>query len=381
MKISKKVEGLGGSASRAGAGGSPLAKRTETNANRSTLRTAVELVEAGLLPHAQQANADAVAARYAIAVTPAVAELIDRADSADPIARQYLPSAAELRTLPQELADPIGDHAKSPVKGIVHRYPDRVLLKLTGVCAVYCRFCFRREMVGPGHEATLPAADLAAALDYIRATPAIWEVIVTGGDPLMASARRIAELVAALDAIPHVKVVRWHTRLPVAAPERVTTELAAAVGSARRVATWVAIHANHARELTPAARAACDRLGAAGCALVSQSVLLRGVNDDVESLDALMRAFVEARIKPYYLHHGDLAPGTSHFRTTLAQGQALMAALRQRLSGLAMPTYVLDLPGGDGKVPAGPAHVGADGAGVVDQHGRPHPYRDVCEGP
>lgn len=349
----------------------------------ATLRTAAELVEAGLLPREQEAAAEAVAARYAVAVTPAVAELIDGAAEADPIARQYIPSAAELVTLPQELADPIGDHAKSPLKGIVHRYPDRVLLKLTGVCAVYCRFCFRREMVGPGHEAMLPPADLAAALDYIRRTPAVWEVIVTGGDPLMASARRIAELVAALDAIPHVKVVRWHTRVAVVAPERVTTELAAAIGSASAKATWVAIHANHARELTPAARAACDRLIAAGCQLVSQSVLLRGVNDDVATLEALMRAFVEARIKPYYLHHGDLAPGTSHFRTTLAEGQALMAALRQRLSGLAMPTYVLDLPGGAGKVPAGAAHVEADASGVsvTDQRGSPVIYRDVCEGP
>ncbi len=377
--MTKDVECPGVSASRADGGASPLAQRPVG----TTLRTPTELVAAGLLPSEARAAAEAVAARYAVAVTPAVAALIDRADAADPIARQYIPDAAELRTTPDELADPIGDALKSPVRGLVHRYPDRVLLKLTGVCAVYCRFCFRREMVGPGHEATLPAGDLAAALGYIAAHPDIWEVIVTGGDPLMASPRRIRDLVVALDAVAHVRVVRWHTRVPVSAPERVTAELAEAIGSGRRTATWVAIHANHARELTPEARAACDRLMAAGAALVSQSVLLRGVNDDVASLEALMRAFVEARIKPYYLHHGDLAPGTSHFRTTLAHGQVLMAELRRRLSGLAMPTYVLDSPAAHGKVPAAAGHVSVAGgeARVVGRDGVERRYRDVCEGP
>lgn len=345
----------------------------------ATLRTVADLAAAGLVrPESGHALAE-VAQRYAIAVTPALAGLIDRTDPHDPIARQFVPDPRELQRLPHERDDPIGDGDKSPVPGLVHRYPDRVLLKVAHVCAIYCRFCFRREMVGPAKGASLSEAELAAALDYIRARPAIWEVILTGGDPLVLSPRRVAELTGALEAIPHVRVLRWHTRLPVAAPERVTADLAAALKPRHGRAVYLALHANHPRELTPAAREALARLADAGISLVSQSVLLKGVNDDVATLEALMRAFVESRVKPYYLHHGDLAPGTSHLRTTLAEGQALIAALRGRLSGLAMPTYVLDIPGAHGKVPAGPAYVAATGGGatVTDASGRQHDYADA----
>jgi len=297
-----------------------------------------------------------VAERYAVAITPAMSRLIDRRNDADPIARQFLPDPRELDARRDERADPIGDHAHQAVPGLVHRYPDRVLLKLVNVCAVYCRFCFRREMVGPEHGRSLAAAELAAAFDYIRANPQIWEVILSGGDPLVLSPRRVGEVTAALGGIERVKVLRWHTRVPVVAPERVTAELVAALRSTQQ-AVWVALHVNHPRELTPAARAAIAGLADAGIALVSQSVLLKGVNDDPLVLEALMRAFVECRIKPYYLHHLDRAPGTAHFRTTIAAGQALVAGLRGRLSGLAQPTYVLDLPGGHGKVPIGPTYV------------------------
>ncbi len=266
------------------------------------------------------------------------------------------------------------------MKGLVHRYPDRVLLKIVGACAVYCRFCFRREMVGPASEMALSEAELDATLVYIRAHPEIWEVILTGGDPLVLSPRRIGEVCGRLGEIAHVKVLRWHTRIPVVAPERVTAELVAALKSARQT-VYVAIHANHPRELTRRARAALARLADAGIPLVSQTVLLRGVNDDAATLEALMRAFVEARVTPYYLHHGDLAPGTAHLRTTIAHGQALMAELRRRLSGLALPTYVLDIPGGYGKVPAGPSYLTATGAGayaVEDPGGATHAYQDCC---
>ncbi len=349
------------------------------SAGPATLRNVADLVAAGLVPPDVEASLAEVAQRYAIAVSPAMAELIDRNDPDDPIARQLVPSPRELQRLPHERDDPIGDSQKSPVPGLVHRYPDRVLLKIAHVCAIYCRFCFRREMVGPAKGASLSEDELAAALDYIRARPAIWEVILTGGDPLVLSPRRIAELTAALETIPHVKVLRWHTRLPVAAPERITDELVAALKSNAGRAVYVALHANHPRELTPDARRALARLADAGISLVSQSVLLKGVNDDVATLAALMRAFVEARVKPYYLHHGDLAPGTSHLRTTLAEGQALIAALRGRLSGLAMPTYVLDIPGAHGKVPAGPAYVttNASGTTVTDPQGGHHDYNDT----
>jgi lysine 2,3-aminomutase len=276
---------------------------------------------------------------------------------------------------PEESRDPIGDDARSPVEGIVHRYPDRVLLKLVNACAVYCRFCFRREMVGPGRGGLAPAA-LAKALDYIRACPQIWEVILTGGDPLVLSARRLKDVVTRLAAIAHVKVIRVHTRVPVAAPERVTAALVRALRAEKKKkkATFVVLHVNHPRELTKQARAACARLVDAGIPMLSQSVLLRGVNDDAATLGALLRALVECRIKPYYLHHADLAPGTAHLRTSIAAGQALMRALRGRYSGLCQPAYVLDIPGGYGKSPIGANYMSEDGATVEDFNGRRHTY-------
>lgn len=347
------------------------------NENRS-IRTSQELVAAGLLPPERQGEVEAVAARYAIALTPAMVELIDRDDPADPIAKQFVPDPAELVVLPQELADPIGDAAHSPVEGIVHRYPDRVLLKAVHVCPVYCRFCFRREMVGPHGLGTLSPEALDTALGYIAAHSEIWEVILTGGDPLVLSPRRLGEIMERLRAIPHVRVVRFHSRVPVVEPERVDAALVDALLSAGK-ATYVALHANHPHELTPAARAACARLVDAGIVMLSQSVLLRGVNDDPDVLAELMRAFVETRIKPYYLHHPDLAPGTSHFRLAIAEGQALVAALRGRLSGLCQPTYVLDIPGGYGKSPIAAPMIEERGAGcyaVSDFRGGVHAYED-----
>jgi lysine 2,3-aminomutase len=322
----------------------------------ATLREPAELVAHGLVSPAARADLEKVAARYAVAVTSDIADLIDRDDPDDPIARQFIPSLEELVAAPGENADPIGDHSHSPVAGIVHRYPDRVLFKLVHVCAVYCRFCFRREMVGPGKETALSPAAYRDALDYIGAHREIWEVILTGGDPLMLSPRRLAEIMADLAAIDHVRIIRIHTRVPVADPARISAAMVAALRVAGAT-TWVALHANHARELTGTARAACARLIDAGIPMVSQSVLLRGVNDDAAVLEALMRAFVECRIKPYYLHHGDLAPGTAHLRTTLARGQQLMRTLRGRVSGLCQPDYVLDIPGGHGKSPVGPNYL------------------------
>ena len=316
-----------------------------------------------------------VAKRYAVAISPALRALIDPADAADPIARQFLPDVAELTVTAEELFDPIADEAHSPVRGIVHRHHDRVLLKVVASCPVYCRFCFRREMVGPGKGDALSTSDLAAALGYIRSHPEIWEVILTGGDPFILSPRRVSRIMSALAEAGHVKIVRWHTRVPVVGPERVTDALASSL-TAPGIASWVAIHANHPRELTGAARRAIARLAEAGVALVSQSVLLKGVNDDVETLIALMRGFVEAGIKPYYLHHPDLARGTSHFRLDIEEGLALTRELRARMSGLAQPTYVLDLPGGHGKVvlDSGNVEKTANGHRIRDFRGIWHDY-------
>ncbi len=341
-----------------------------------TLRTAADLHASGLIPAEQVAELRKVAARYAVALTPAVAELIDPADAHDPIARQFVPDPAELMTKRTERADPIGDDAHSPVEGIVHRYPDRVLLKLVHICAVYCRFCFRREMVGPGQKQALTPAALEHALAYIREHREIWEVILTGGDPLVLSPRRLQAVVQQLAAIDHVKVLRLHTRVPVVEPGRLTPGLVRAIAAFGKAA-YVVLHVNHARELTAEARAACARLADAGIPLLSQSVLLKGVNDDTQTLGDLMRSLVECRIKPYYLHHGDLAPGTAHLRTSIEQGQDLMRGLRGDYSGLCQPTYVLDIPGGHGKSPIGPHYLQAvtEASYVVeDYRGGRHGY-------
>lgn len=347
------------------------------NAPPKTLRSIAEFEAAGLV-RSDAAALEAVAARYAIAISPALVDLIDPTDPHDPIARQFVPDRAELTVTAEERTDPIGDDPASPVEGVVHRHPDRVLLKLVHICPVYCRFCFRRAMIGPSGRPSLSREALAAALDYIRSHSEIWEVILTGGDPFILSERKLGKVIAALTDIAHVKIIRIHTRVPVATPERITTELIRALRTSGRP-TYVVLHANHPRELTLAARIACGRIIDAGIPMLSQSVLLRGVNDNAETLAALMRAFVEARIKPYYLHHADLAPGTAHLRTTLAEGEALMHAMRARLSGLCQPTYVLDLPGGAGKVPVGPRYlaeaVGSPGrTRLSDLHGRPHLY-------
>jgi lysine 2,3-aminomutase len=344
-------------------------------AKDKTARSADDLIAGGAVTADRREEIEAVAGRYAVAVTPAMLDLIDPTDENDPIARQFVPSAAELDIRPEELADPIGDDAHAPVKGIVHRYPDRVLLKALHACPVYCRFCFRREMVGPGG-AGLSGAELNAAIAYVAERPEVFEVILTGGDPMMLSPRRLSDILDRLDAIPHLGVVRLHTRVPVVDPERVGKALTDALRG-REKAIWVAVHANHPREITDAAKQALRRLAEAGAALVSQTVLLRGVNDDPAVLEALFRELVKARVKPYYLHHCDLAPGTAQFRTGIEDGWRLMKALRGRLSGLAQPTYVLDIPGGHGKVPVGPGYLeGSDAAGwtVEAPNGQLHSY-------
>jgi len=348
--------------------------RADTSGSLTTLDA---LVDAGLLDDASAVHCAPVAEKYAVAVTAEVADLI-RSGAAG-VRAQYLPTPHELRIHPAELNDPIGDAAHSPVPRIVHRHPDRVLFKIVNVCPVYCRFCFRREMVGPGRSSALDAAAIDAAIDYIDTHGEIREVIFTGGDPLVLSPRRIADIVARIAAINHVEVMRWHTRVPVVSPEHVTAQLVEALQSDSK-AVFVAVHANHADEFTSAARRACRRLIAGGLSLVSQTVLLRGVNDDIGMLESLMRTFAGLGIKPYYLHHCDLAPGTAHFRVPIGRGLRLIAELRRRVSGLCQPTYVLDLPGGFAKVPLDSRSVREIGAGryeIEDGSGRVHIYCDA----
>ncbi|MBF0888584.1 MULTISPECIES: lysine-2,3-aminomutase-like protein [Gluconobacter] len=336
---------------------------------RATLRTPSDLIDAGLANEADRSALEAVGERFTMAIPPAFQDLITHPD--DPIARQVIPDARELVTLPHEDTDPIGDDALSPVPGIVHRYADRALLKPLLVCPLYCRFCFRREHVGPGG-GLLNDAELETALDWVRQHPDIREIILTGGDPLMLAPRRLKHIVQSLSDMPHIETIRIHSRVPVADPARMTEELLDAMET--DCAMWLVVHANHARELTPKATKAIRAVLSRAIPVLSQSVLLRGVNDTVESLEALLRAFLKARVKPYYLHHLDAAAGTGHFHVPVEEGQALLRQLRGRVTGLAWPTYVLDIPGGRGKVPIGPEYLKPDSPGTVST-----PDGEICD--
>jgi lysine 2,3-aminomutase len=345
---------------------------------RRTLTSVADLAAAGLLSPEAASRLAAVERRYSVAVTAQIAALIDLGDPADPIGRQFLPDIRELEIRPAERADPIGDAAHSALPGLVHRYPDRVLLKLLSVCPVYCRFCFRRETVGRGKGDVLSREAVAAALNYVAARPAIREVILTGGDPLIAPARRLAAVSVRLAEIPHVTLLRVHTRAPTAAPDLVTPARLQALAASGKTLR-VALHVNHARELSENARVAIARLRETGAELLSQTVLLKGVNDDAATLAALIRELCALGIAPYYLHHPDLAPGTGRFRFSLARGRALYAELAKLVSPAALPRYVLDIPGGFGKIPLdGASAVPLPGGGwrVLDRDGRAHDYPD-----
>lgn len=299
--------------------------------------------------------------------------LLDKNNPHDPIAKQFVPQVAELTISAVELEDPISDKAFSPVRGIIHRYPDRCLFTPVHVCPVYCRFCFRREKVGLSAE-TLTKDELNSAYDYIQNNKQIWEVILSGGDPLVLKANSIKTILNKLCEIDHVEIIRIHTRVPVVAPQRINADMIRALKCDKPV--YVVLHANHHKEFTHDARRACALLIDAGIPLLSQTTLLKNLNDNIEDLSELMRCFIKNRIKPYYLHQGDLAKGTQHFRTTIEKGQELMKQLRGRFSGICQPTYVLDIPGGFGKMPIGPNYLSKEEGGyrIEDYQGDFHFY-------
>lgn len=317
------------------------------------IRTVNALVEHGLVNSKEVKNLEQVVENFSLAITPEMSHLIDQNDPNDPIARQFVPTKDELTILDIEREDPIGDEPHAAVKGIIHRYRDRCLFTPVHVCPVYCRFCFRREKVGTN--AALTPQELEAAYAYIKAHQELWEVILTGGDPLIMKPRQMAKIISRLNEIEHIEIIRIHTRVPVVEPHRINEEMLAALKQKKTV--YVVLHANHPREFTAEARKACANLVDAGIPMLSQSVLVKGVNDNVETLSELMRCFIRNRVKPYYLHQGDMAKGTQHFRTTIEVGQALMKQMRGRFSGICQPTYVLDIPGGHGKSPIGPNYL------------------------
>lgn len=321
---------------------------------REGVRTVRDLDTLPLSPD-ERAAAEAAAANHKVRIPKPYLDLIDWNDPADPIRLQVIPSSEELAEKEGELGDPIADHGFSPVPRLTHRHADRVLLFPTYQCAVYCRFCFRKEsLTSIGRGYTREALEQAYA--YIEAHSEIREVILTGGDPLSLPDKALAEIRVRIEKIAHVRLLRIHTRVPVVLPSRVTEGLVQALRG--RLMVTVVTHFNHPREITPDTELACRTLRQAGFVLLNQSVLLKGVNDTVEVLEELCRELMyRLGVKPYYLHHGDLVRGMAHRRTTIAEGQALAAALRARLSGICNPVYVLDLPEGGGKVPLGSSYV------------------------
>ncbi|PLX94193.1 MAG: lysine 2,3-aminomutase [Desulfuromonas sp.] len=302
---------------------------------------------------------EAVAARYPLRIPRYYLDLIEGVG--DPLWRQAVPDPRELEDDGLD-ADPLAEERLAPLPAVVHRYPDRVLLLVSGECALYCRFCTRKRKVGCA-ASRLSLDELYAGIDYIARTPAISDVLISGGDPLLLSTDLLEDLLIRLRRIPHLEIIRIGSRVPVTLPQRIDAKLCAMLKQFAPL--YLNTHFNHPRELTTQAAAACARLADAGIPLGNQTVLLRGVNDDAATMAALCKGLLKIRVRPYYLHQMDLVRGTGHFRTRIEEGMALLQALRGPVSGLAIPHYVIDTPGGRGKVPILPETVESLGDEVV----------------
>ncbi len=291
---------------------------------------------------------------FRVDITPYFASLIDPQNPQDPIRRQTLPTASEILPFTGEMADSLAEDAHSPVPGLVHRYPDRVLMLVTTQCASYCRYCTRSRIVGDPSQ-TFSSKDYEAQLDYIRRTPQVRDVLLSGGDPLTLAPRVLERLLVSLREIPHVEIIRIGSRVPVFIPQRVTDDLCEMLQQFHPL--WLNIHVNHPNEITAELAEACDKLSRAGIPLGNQSVLLAGVNDSPYIQRKLVHALVQIRVRPYYLYQCDLVAGAGHFRTPIGKGIEIIEALRGHTSGFAVPTYVVDAPGGGGKIPLNPNYI------------------------
>ena len=292
--------------------------------------------------------------RFRMAITPYYASLIDMNNPDDPVRKQAIPSKKELLVSEGELNDPLAEQHYSPVSNIVHRYPDRVLFLLTDKCAMYCRHCTRRRMVGK-KDCSITEEAMENALQYIREHEVIRDVLLSGGDPLMLPDSKLENIISRLREIPHVEVIRIGTRVPVVLPMRITDELLIMLKKYHPI--WINTHFNHPNEITQASRAACEKIADAGIPLGNQNVLLRGVNDDVDTLKKLYTGLVKMRVRPYYMYQCDVAEGIGHFRTPVEKGIEIMRNIRGYISGFAVPTFVIDAPMGGGKVPINPEYL------------------------
>jgi lysine 2,3-aminomutase len=300
--------------------------------------------------------------RMATAITPYFAKLMDRNDSNCPIRRQAIPTMAEFHFSPADLMDPCAEDENSPVHGLVHRYPDRALLLVTDKCAVYCRYCTRRRMVGSS-EKCITEEDLDEAIAYIQATKKVRDVLISGGDPLLLEDDHLERIIAKVRKAPHVEIVRIGTRVPVTLPQRITPTLASILRKYHPL--WISIHFTHPKEITKEVRRACAILAEAGIPLGSQTVLLRGINDRSVVMKRLMHELLKIRVRPYYIYQCDLAMGTEHFRTPIAVGINIIEKLRGHTTGYAVPSFVIDAPGGGGKIPVGPTYLISQDKGRV----------------
>ena len=320
-----------------------------------------------------------------MAITPYYLSLIDPDDPHDPIRKQAIPTAKELHQSPADLLDPLHEDSDSPVPGLTHRYPDRVLLLTTDQCSMYCRHCTRRRFAGQ-HDTSVPVEQIDKCIEYVRNTPTVRDVLLSGGDVLMISDEMLEYIISRLREIPHVEIVRLGSRTPVVCPQRITPELCAMLKKYHPV--WLNTHFNHPKEITKEAAEACARLADAGVPLGNQSVLLAGVNDCVHTMKKLVQMLVQMRVRPYYIYQCDLYMGLEHFRTPVSKGIEIIEALRGHTSGYCVPTFVVDAPGGGGKTPVMPQYVISQTPhkvvlrnyeGVITTYTEPEHYEETCQ--
>ncbi|MDO7789028.1 lysine 2,3-aminomutase [Desulforamulus aquiferis] len=298
--------------------------------------------------------------KFRLAITPYYAALMHQSDRQCPIRRQAVPNAKELVCSRGDMRDPLHEEVDSPVPGLTHRYPDRVLLLVTDCCSMYCRHCTRRRLAGQ-NDRSLPKSQLDRAISYIRSNPVVRDVVISGGDPLTLADEQLDYILRKLRSIPHIEIIRIGTRTPVVLPQRITPELCEMLEKHHPV--WINTHFNHPREITKEAAAACARLAKAGIPINNQSVLLKGVNDRPDIMKKLVQRLLSIRVRPYYLYQCDLSEGIGHFRTPVSAGIEIIESLRGHTSGLAVPTFVIDAPGGGGKIPVGPNYLLSQGKG------------------
>jgi lysine 2,3-aminomutase len=322
--------------------------------------------------------------RFRMAITPYYLSLFDPSDPYDPIRRQAVPTADELVISKEDCVDPLHEDGDSPVPGLVHRYPDRVLMLITDQCSMYCRHCTRRRFAGQTDQ-HLPADRIRRGIDYVAAHPEVRDVLLSGGDALLVSDEELESIIMRLRAIPHVEIIRIGTRTPVVMPQRITPELCEMLHKYHPI--WVNLHFNHPREVTPEAARACAMLADAGIPLGNQSVLLRGVNDCVHVMKRLVHELVKIRVRPYYIYQCDLSMGLSHFRTPVSKGIEIIEGLRGHTSGFCVPTFVVDAPGGGGKIPVMPNYVISQSSnrvilrnfeGIITTYQEPAHYTEEC---